>query len=98
MPELPPGIEPTELDAALLVAALRDVYRATQRAERTSASPEVRTVCQQLRELIEQQIDGVAHRRAAWDALKTDLTAALVEALRGEPPIPPRDNDHLPVI
>lgn len=98
MPELPDGIEPTELDAAFLVASLREVYRATQRAERTSGSPEVKIVCQDLRALIEQQIGGVADKRAAWDALKADLAAALVDALRREPPIPPRDHSPLPEI
>lgn len=72
---LPEGIEPTSLDAALLVGSLREIYRVVRRREQISDAPEVLALCRELRLLVEQEISGVAGKRAAWEVLKKDLLA-----------------------
>lgn len=73
---LPAGVEPRPLDAALLVASLREVYRVVKRREAISDSPEVLMLCRELRHLVEQEIQTVGDRKAAWEALKSDLLSA----------------------
>ena len=96
-PPLLSGIRPTVLDAAVLVGSLREVYRFVQHREKASNDADVRTLCREIRLLVEGEIESAGGKRAAWDALKKDLSSALLEALHGEaPPALPRPSDHPP--
>lgn len=76
MPTLPDGIEDTAVDAALLVGALREVVRVVQRREKISDSPDIISLCREIRLLCTEQIATHGDRRGAWEAMKADLISA----------------------
>lgn len=76
---LPDGIEPTPLDAAILVYSLREIWRLAHRRQLATVSDEVRTLCRELELLIEQQIEEVGGTREAWRALKRDLVSEFLD-------------------
>lgn len=71
------------MDAALLVASLRDLYRALRLWSRAATVETERQLCCKLMAEIEQIIETHAERRRVWEAAKSDLVREILKALDG---------------
>lgn len=71
----------TPLDAALLLTALRELYRKVRCWADSSSLESDRVLCQCLLREIEHAVESQDDRRKMWEAAKKDLLRDLIRAL-----------------